>query len=113
MSLDRLLNQPLSLQRVAPGNLDAYGNVVGSNFGDPVIVYGFLEQVSTLETEVDRDTTVTQWKAFLPNGTVIGPLDRISYNGATFEVIGAPATWYNPRIKLNSHLTVALRSVIG
>jgi len=113
MSLAKLLNQPLSLQRITASTTDPYGNVITGGFGAPVTVLGFLEQVSSTETQVDRDTTVTEWKCFLPTGTVIGPLDRITFQGQTFEVIGSPASWWNPRTQTESHFTVALRTVIG
>ena len=113
MSLSNLLLQPLSLQRVAASTTDEYGNAVTGGYGSPVTVLGYLEQVSSTETQVDRDTIVTEWKCFLPTGTVIGPLDRITYNSQTFEVIGSPASWWNPRTQVESHFTVALRTVIG
>jgi hypothetical protein len=113
MSLANLLNQPLSLQRVTASTVDEYGNAVTGAYGAPVTVLGFLEQTASTEIQVDRDTIITEWQCFLPTGTVIGPLDRISYQGQTFEVIGSPASWWNPRTQVESHFIVALRTVVG
>lgn len=97
MTLSRLMNQPLTVQSVGPTTTDAYGNAVPGALGAPVATTGFLIQESTVEYLVSRDTTVTQWKAYLPAGTVVGPLDYITYQGQTFQVNGEPFHAWNPR----------------
>jgi len=113
MSLDRLMNQPMTLTRRQPSTTDVYGNEVLGTYGSPITVYGFLEQIMSAETLVDRDTTTITSKAWLPADTQVGILDRITFNGNTYEVVGNPNPWWNPRTKAVSHLTVELIAVVG
>jgi hypothetical protein len=108
MSLSRLLNQPLQIQKVGSTTVDVYGDQVPDTSAALVPVLGYLEQVLSMEHLVDRDTTVTQWHAFFPAGTNIARLDRIINGSQTFQVDGDPWFVYNPRTKVVSHIRCKL-----
>lgn len=112
MSLARLMNQPLTIQKVGGSAVDEYGNHIAGAFGAPIATVGYLAQRQTVETLNDRDTVVSTWEAFLPADSNIGPFDRINFNGQTFEVNGEPWQVYNPRTQAVSHLQMALTVVI-
>lgn len=111
MSIAHLLTQPLSIQARATA-ADGYGDPVLGPSGSPVVVLGFLEQQTTVEHLLDRDTTVTKWVAYLPAATAIGRFDYLTFQSSRFEVTGEPEHCYNPRTKIVSHircdLTVAV-----
>jgi hypothetical protein len=108
MSLSRLLNQPLQLQKVGSTTTDVYGDQIPDTSVAPINIVGFLEQVLSIEHLVDRDTTVTSWRAFFPAGTNIARLDRIINGAQTFQVDGDPWLVYNPRTKVVAFISCKL-----
>ena len=112
MSLARLMNQPLTVQTFASTSVDAYGDEA-KGFGVSVDTVGYLEQLSSVEFVNGRDTTVSQWRAYLPAVTVIGRLDRISFQSQLFQVDGEPHHVYNPRTRSVSHIQCHLIVVVG
>ena len=114
MSLHSLLNQPLSIQTMqASTTADAYGNKGVATFGTPTNAVGFIEQVTSTEDLLNRDTTKTYWKCFLPAGTVVGHLDRIIFGSQTFEVDGEPWIVWNPGKREVSHVVCNLVTING
>ena len=113
MSLARLLSQPLTVQATGPATQDVYGTWIPGPIGAPVAVSGYLEQTSTVEFLVNRDTTVTTWKAYLPAGTAITPLSYINLGGQKFQVDGAPWQVFNPRTKATDHIECKLTVISG
>jgi head-tail adaptor len=111
MSLAKLLNQPLELHKNTH-TVDEYGNQVSIDSGSPVVIYGYLEQVTSTEFLEDRDTIVSAWRVFLPAGTDVTAFDRIKFNGQTFELDGAPWSVYNPRVGSVSHIQANLKVVL-
>lgn len=111
MSINHLLRQALSLQSVGPTTTDDYGNSIPGALGTPVTVYGYLEQATTAEYLDARQTTVTDWQAYLPAGTSIHPMDFITYGGQKFQVSGEPWQVYNPRTSAISHVQCKLVAV--
>lgn len=111
MSINHLLTQTLSLQTVGPATTDDYGNTVPGALGAPVTVRGYLEQTTTTEYLDARQTTITQWQAYLPAGTAIHPVDFITYGGQKFQVDGEPWQVYNPRTSAVSHVQCKLVAV--
>ena len=108
MSLARLLNQPLTIQTMGGTTTDEYGNTIPSPVGSPIAGFGLLDQSSTVEYLNDRQTVVTKWKAFLPVGTAVGPMDYINFESQKFQVDGVPWPVYNPRTKQVSHIECVL-----
>ena len=110
--LNHLLVQPLVVTPQNVKTVDVYGNeVLGP--GTPVNVSGYLFQQTSVETLVNRDTVVSMWWAFLPPGTVIGPLDQISFQSQLFYVDGAPAYEWNPRLGVVDHIECKLVVIQG
>ncbi len=110
MSINRLLTQDLDWQATTDG-VDEYGNDTIVDAGAATPVRGLIQQASTVEYLNDRDTTVTQWKAFLPAGTAVTSLDTLTFQGQTFQVTGAPYPVFNPRSRQVSHLEMNLTEV--
>lgn len=109
MTIGRLLTQPLTVYPVTR-TTDAYNNqVVGR--GDGIAVKGLLQQVTSTEFVNDRDTSVTQWTAFLPASTQLGPLCQIGYGDQIFQVNGEPERVWNPRTARVSHIEAKLTEV--
>lgn len=108
MSIERLLNQPLTIQTVAGTTTDEYGNTVPTPVGAPVAALGYLEQKDTIEFLLDRQTVVSKWKVFLLASAVIGPMDYVNFNAQRFQVDGEPEHLWNPRTKSVSHIECKL-----
>lgn len=110
MSLNKLLNQPLTLHKNAT-TLDEYGNHVNVD-GSTITILGYLEQSTSVENLEDRDTVVTSWMAYFPADTDVNAFDRISFNSQLFEVDGTPWSVYNPRVGSVSHIQAQLKVVL-
>jgi len=111
MSLAKLLNQPLELHKNSGATLDAYGNQTRADFGSPIQIVGYLEQVMSVENLDNQDTVVSDWQVFLPDGTDVNAFDRIKFGSQTFEVDGTPWSVYNPRVGSVSHIQAKLKAV--
>ena len=113
MSLARLLNQPLTIQKRGGTVTNVYGDTELGSVGAPVAVKGYLVQSSSLENMDDRDMVVSRWTAYLPAGTDIGHLDYINFQSQKFQVDGIPEFAYNPRTEAISHIVCQLVVVVG
>ncbi len=113
MSLARLMSQPLTVQAMGSTTQDAYGDWIPGAVGAPVAVSGYLEQSSSVEFVLNRDTTVTTWKAYLPAATVITPLSLVNFQAQVFQVDGEPWDVWNPRTKAVDHIECKLIVVAG
>jgi hypothetical protein len=98
---------------MGPTTQDVYGDWIPGAVGAPVAVNGYLEQSTTVEDVLNRDTTVTTWKAFLPASTVITPLSLVNFQAQVFQVDGAPWQVFNPRTKAIDHIECKLIVVTG
>lgn len=112
MSVQGLMNQPLTVQGMSQTATDGYGDPITTPAGDPVVESGYLEMSTTTEYQVDRETTVTKWKAFLQAGTTAGPLSYINFEAQKFQVDGLPWQVYNPRTRQVSHIECNLVVVL-
>jgi hypothetical protein len=90
-----------------------YGDWIPGAVGAPVAVSGYLEQATSVEFVLNRDTTVTTWKAYLPAATVITPLSLVNFQAQVFQVDGEPWFVYNPRTKAVDHIECKLTVVAG
>jgi hypothetical protein len=113
MSLSRLMTQPLTVQAMGAVGYDIYGSEIPGAVGAPVAVNGYLEQSTTVEVVLNRDTTVTTWKAYLPASVVITPLSIINFQAQVFQVDGEPWDVWNPRTKAVDHIECKLIVVKG
>lgn len=114
MSLANILNQPITIQTMAAATVaDDYGNKKPAASGSPTSALAFIEQLTSAEDLLNRDTTKTHWRCFLPKGTAIGHLDRITFGSQTFEVDGEPWVVWNPGRQKISHVVCFLVSING
>lgn len=111
MSLQQLLTQPVTVQPMAAGTADDYGNTPLAPSGAPVVELGYLDQKDTVEYLNDRETVVTKWKAFLSARSVVTALATVTFAGQTFQVDGEPYHVFNPRTRLVSHIECQLIEV--
>jgi hypothetical protein len=65
-----------------------------------------VQPVLGAENTVGRDTIVSRWQLFAPDGTDLLATDRVEFQGATYEVDGEPQRWDFPPL---SHVTALLR----
>lgn len=105
------MTQPVTVQPMAPGAADDYGNTPLAALGDPVAELGYLDQKDTIEYLTDRETVVTKWKAFLLPESVVTALATVTFGGQTFQVDGEPYHVYNPRTRMMSHIECTLTTV--
>ena len=112
MSLDRLLNQPLSIERRSGVSTDAYGNEVSST-NATVPTVGYLEQTDATEITIDRETYITNWQVVLLPDISIDGSDWIVYGTMTLEVVGKPHRVWNPRRRAEHHVECRCREVTG
>lgn len=113
MSLARLMSQPLTVQTMGAVGHDAYGDEIPGAVGAPVPCLGYLEQTTSVEFQVNRDTTITTWKAYLPASLAITPLSLINFQAQVFQVDGEPWDVWNPRTKTVDHHECKLVVVNG
>lgn len=106
MSIGRLLRQPLQVQTIGTAQ-DEYGNSIPAPIA-VANVLGYLEQKTSKETLLNRDTTVSTWVAYLPAGTVVSALDQILFQDQTFQVTGNPWMVFNPRTQAVDHIECEL-----
>lgn len=111
MSLATLLNQPVTIEHVGDGALDAYG-VAAQSISDTVTVDGFLEPFLETEQLVEAQTYTTSWRLFLPAGTVIAAHDLVAVNGVTYE-IHEVLPFTNPRTQLLHHFECRVVEIEG
>jgi len=127
------MSQPLTVQAMGPTTQDAYGDWIPGALGSPVAALGYLEQSTSVEFTLNRDTTVTTWKAYLPAAagtsivdvftdifsdtfgtpSPIGALSVITFGAQKFQVDGQPWSVFNPRTKAVSHIECKLTVVSG
>ena len=108
-----ILNQPLTIQPRGLGTPDAYGNEVMVPVGPPVATTGYLEQRTSAEFLVNRDTVVSNWWAVLPPDAVINHKDYITFQSVIYEVIGEPEFKWNPRTGSIHHIEARLVVIQG
>lgn len=103
-----MLSETATVVRYA-ATTDVYGNTVPG--AETRTDYpARLEQLATDEIVRDRDTVITDWRAFFPLDADITAYDRIEARGHLFEVVGLPNQHQTPRGP--HHLEVLARFVI-
>lgn len=79
--------------------------------GTPVATTCFLHQTGANERTAGVNTQEQTFTIYLPPGVSIDANDRITADGNTFEVIGPPARWNNPRARTRELISVTARKV--
>lgn len=65
-----------------------------------------VQPAPATEFTVDRDTFITRWQVYAPASIDVTPLDRIEWNGNTYDVDGDPLRWEFGAL---SHVALTLR----
>lgn len=112
MNVGRLLTRPVQVVTPAVGVVDEYGD---PQPGAPstVTVDGYVEQTSTFERTEGQQTASGQWWAALPVGVAVTARSTLYVldSGQRFEVVGEPATKWNPVKLRNEYIRVELATV--
>lgn len=88
-------------------------------YGDPiymvttVTVTGVLAPAIGAETTSGQDQVITQPTAFLPAGTVVDSLSKLTIRGVDYEVDGTPEDWRSPFTGWQPGIVVPLKRVTG
>ncbi len=110
MSLSALLTKPATITRVTAGaGRDAYNNPTTSTATSSTVCY--FEQKLASEDTVARTTEDEEWIFVFPEGTALDATDRITVDGATYEVDGPPWPVWNPRLGVGSQVECRARRV--
>jgi hypothetical protein len=108
VSLAGLLSETATVVRYA-ATTDEYGNTVHG--AETRVSYpARLEQLAADEIIRDRDTVITDWRAFFPADADITAYDQIEARGVLFKVVGLPNQHQTPRGP--HHLEVLLAYVV-
>lgn len=79
--------------------------------GSPVTTVCYLHQTEASERTAGTNTQEQTFTIYLPPTVTIDANDRIAADGDTFEVIGPPARWNNPRAQNRALISVTARKV--
>lgn len=60
-------------------------------------VPGWMQEQQASETVDDRDVRVSTWRLFSTATPTLNALQRVEWNGSTFEVVGRPNHLSTPR----------------
>lgn len=74
---------------------------------------GWVSQRAREEVLDGREAQTTEWVLFLPAGTDVTGLDRVEWEGLTFEVDGPANDAWSPRMNAVHHIEINLRRVTG
>jgi hypothetical protein len=86
---------PMTLLKRAVSGQDEYGNDTYTE--TPIVVQQCVFQPSgSTEVLIFTDQVSTNDIIYMPAGTDVSALDAIQYDGATYEVTGAPSEWMSP-----------------
>lgn len=102
----------VTLTTVTVNGRDGYGNDATITSTRDVTGCAFVPQ-QTSESTQGAEEVIANAKLYLPAGTVVGHLDRIEYNGVTYQVQGNSSAWVSPFTASQSPVMVDLREVSG
>lgn len=89
MSLAGLLCHEVTIVRPTT-TVDRYGDAVKGTTGRSWRTLARVVQINRTEDHDGREARVTSWLLYLPAGTDVVALDRVQWDGLTFEVDGVP-----------------------
>lgn len=90
---------------------DRYGNDV---YGDTAAqVVGAFDPGGSLELVQGQEQVQTSPALYLPPGTNVTAVDKVTARGVTYDVDGTPADWRSPFTGEHFGIVVRLRGVTG
>lgn len=84
-----LLNETVLIKNRVPGSADRYGDET-EVYDDGTSFPARIQQAKAEEMSVDRDTTLTTYKVFLPPEASVDAMSVVVWNGKTLEIVGEP-----------------------
>lgn len=114
MTPDHLLTETATVtERTPTGSRDGYGNVLTANATRTAPCWHEPVLIATTENTVGGDIREETWTLFLPAGDPLAGTDAVTIDGVSFEVIGGPAPWRNPRTAEFVYVQATLRRTDG
>lgn len=105
--------QPVDLLTRTVTGQDSDGNDVWGTTTTTIVGCAFDPGGSTELQQGSRDTVTTRPTVFLPAGTVVGAVDRVTVAGRTFEVDGTPLYYSNPFTGYTPGPVITLTRITG
>lgn len=103
-----LLTRPATLHRTTGGEtVDEYGDQVQTV--ENVAVLCELQPRSRKEPDAQGELSQTDWLLILPAGIEVSTADTVTVDGETYEMVGDPGPWRNPRTGIASHVEASVR----
>ncbi len=112
MSLEQLLNTPITITRRLPSaDVDSYGDEVSDEETEATV--GELQQRSRTENPAQGEVSSTDWLLVLPAGTDLRTGDMVTVDGIDYEAVGDSWSARNPLTGHPSHVEATVRRVEG
>lgn len=110
----RRISETVQHEVFQPDAEDAHGNPV-EDWADPVDlgIYAFNPGTTSEPFLPGHDRVVTQPAIYVPEGATIGPRDKITVRGVTYDVDGVTLDFRNPYDSSMDGLQVNLRGTDG
>lgn len=114
------LTRPVDVRTRADGAVDEYNNPTHT-YGAWTSYLGELQQSSSSEQTVNRDTAISDWLLWLPPDAVIDSDSQVRVDGqvgpdgvqVVFEVVGAPESVWHPWARRVDHIYARVKVVTG
>lgn len=110
----RRISEYVAHEAFQAGAEDAYGNPKEA-WASPVQlgIYAFNPGTTSEPFLAGHDRTITQPAIYVPEGTVIGPMDRVTVRGVVYPVDGVALDYRNPYDSSMDGIQVNLKAVTG
>lgn len=102
---------PVTLHSRTVTGQDTYGNDVLTDVTSTTV--GAFAPTGSTELIQGQDTVITQPSVYLPAGTDVTALDRVTIRGVTYDVDGTPQDWRHPVTGWQPGIVVRLQNVTG
>lgn len=113
LRIRRLLTMTATVTTIATGDEDPFGDAVAVA-GSATTWPCWIGQVQRTEDTANTERTAEVWQAYFPAeaaGTITAR-DRVTVDGAEYELDGPPWDVTNPRTGTRTHVVATLRRVV-
>jgi hypothetical protein len=104
--------QTVTLSRPTQTGTDRYNDPVWTWTDTDIAGCAWVPRETSEATQGAEEVTFDA-ECYLPPGTAVSPLDRITRNGETFEVFGHVSDWISPFTQVRAPVRVRVRRVQG
>ena len=102
-----LMTQPATLAHAADGPPDIYNDPTTTY--TPQAVRVWMHQTQRDEQTVRGQIESETWAVYLPPTITVGPADRLTVDGVTYELVGPPWRAFHPRLRRVTHIEATVR----